>query len=285
MKEISIMQGYKESKRITKKFAKTFYFASKFLSKEKRNASYSIYAICRISDDSVDNLSSVQRHNLYNIKKDIDLAYTNQEINNPLLLAFRETTTKYQIPKDYFDELIKGMEMDLVKNRYETFEELYQYCYRVAGIVGLIMLKILGYNNKEAENYAIQLGVAMQLTNILRDIKEDYQRNRIYLPLKDLAEFNVTEGQIKDCHIDFNFINLMNFQIKRARKYYENASLGIEMIPDSNSRLVILLMKEMYSAILDSIIQNGYNVLKVRTYVPLYKKIIILITTLVKVKY
>jgi len=233
IEENSIRAGYYTAKLITRQYAKTFYFASRFLTKEKRNAAYSIYAACRVSDDSVDNPEdSPSPVRLEQINKKINAAYRNQEANDSLLLAFKDTICRYQIPKRYFDELIEGMYMDLHKNRYKDFEELYTYCYKVAGVVGLIMLNVFGYTNQEAAKYSVDLGIAMQLTNILRDIKEDYRRGRIYLPKDEMARFGVSENHIAEGKVDENFIALLRLQIQRAKEYYHNSYKGIKMISD-----------------------------------------------------
>jgi len=278
--------GFKNSKRITKYYAKTFYFASRLLSREKRQAAYSIYAICRISDESVDNLSLEPKiNNLERIQKNISLAYTNETLKDPILLAFRKTINKYSIPKEYFDELIQGMYMDLNKTRYNNFEELYLYCYRVAAVVGLIMLEIFGYNDEKAKIYAVNLGIAMQLTNILRDIREDLKRNRIYLPQDELRKYSVTEKSLKDKELNDNFKSLMQFQIKRATDYYLDAQPGIKLIKNKNSRLVIVCMKEMYKAILDDIKDSGYDIFSRRAHLSTWGKTTILLKIIIKREY
>lgn len=280
-----LLRGFKEAKKITKKFAKTFYLASLFLPKEKRLASYAIYAICRLSDEAVDDLTcNNHADKLQKLELKITDAYSKNKINEPLLAAFQKTISNYQIPKEYFDELIKGMYMDLELKRYPDFEPLYQYCYRVAGVVGLIMLKIFGYRNKTAENYAIKLGVAMQLTNILRDIKEDFNRNRIYLPQNEMLEYNVSENQISQGLNDDKSKNLLRFQIGRCRKFYNDSSSGIPLIENRLSRFVILVMQENYCAILDEIQNNNYDITK-RAFVPGFKKIIIIFKILLERKY
>jgi len=285
-KSASLQKGFKEAEKITKKYAKTFYFASRFLPKDKRYASYAIYAICRISDNSVDNHSNLLNTAALNkIAQDIQLAYSNSNLSEDLLLVFRETANNYKIPKEYFDELLSGMKLDLEKNRYRNFEELYNYCYKVAGVVGLIMLRIFGYANPEAEKYSVKLGIAMQLTNILRDINEDFLRGRIYLPVEEMAKFNVNENHITKQTIDNNLINLIKFQIERAREYYTDAELGIKMIDDTACRLVVYVMKDIYAGILTSIEKNKYDVFSRRAQVSLARKMLISSGIILKRKY
>ena len=286
IKKKSINAGLKEAEIITKQDAKTFYFASRYLPKNKRYAAYTVYAMCRISDDSVDNSHRLSNSvNLSQIKEKIESVYENREIKDNLLLAFKETINKYRIPKRYFDELTEGMYMDLNKNRYQDFNELYTYCYKVAGIVGLIMLNILGYNNQEAESRTVDLGVAMQLTNILRDIKEDYQLERIYLPQDEMARFKVSENQIAQGRVDENFIALLKFQIQRAREFYNNSHKGIKMITDLKSRLVVCMMKDMYAGILQSIENNNFDVFSKRAHINVIGKIGTTIKILFKAKF
>ena len=281
-----IIDGFRRARLITKENAKTFYFASRFLNKEKRKAAYSIYSICRISDDSVDIPNqSPASVNLETMRKKIDSAYSNNKLNDSVLSAFRETINKYEIPKEHFNDLLEGIYMDLSKNRYDTFDELYTYCYRVAGVVGLIMLKIFGSSGDKALQHAVDLGLAMQLTNILRDIKEDYQRGRIYIPRDEMKRFNITEKHIVEERIDKNFIALLKYQIQRARTYYVDSAKGIKMISDKKGRFVVCMMKDIYAAILDSIEKNKYDVFLQRAHVNTSGKISLLLKILLKGEY
>ena len=280
------MDGFSIAQAITKKYGKTFYFASLFLKKEKRFAAYAVYAICRLSDESVDDKrNSSAAKSLTSLQQKIDSAYQNARMADPLLLAFRQTINKYRIPKKYFDALMEGMYMDLYKNRYKNFEELYDYCYKVAGIVGLIMLEIFGYTDPKATDHAISLGVAMQLTNILRDIKEDFNRGRIYLPEDEIRHFGVSETDISQSRTNENFKALMKFQIARSREYYEKAKQGIKMLDDLNSRFVVCAMTDIYSRILNSIEKNDYDVFTRRAYVSTPRKIIAVSKIIFKGKY
>ena len=277
-----IVAGFRQAESITKEYANTFYFASRFLSKEKRQAAYCVYAVCWLSDESVDNSAL---NNLAEISRNIESAYGTAELNNPLLCAFRKTINKYDIPKLYFDALAKGMEMDLTQNRYKDFEELYKYCYRVAGVVGLVMLKIFGNASKDAEKPAVDLGIAMQLTNILRDIKEDFLRGRIYLPADEMNRYGVNEDCIAAAGLNENFENLLKFQIQRARHYYLNSQSGIKLIPGAACRFTVLIMKEMYAGILDAIENNGYDVYSKRACLSIMGKIFTVVKILMQAKF
>ena len=282
-KELRI--GFKEAEKITKKFAKTFYLSSLFLPKAKRNASYAIYAICRLSDESVDSMSSGHAQRLKTLEQTIACAYSNSNTDGPLLAAFSKTVKDYNIPKEYFDELIKGMYMDLEIKNYPDFKSLYIYCYRVAGVVGLIMIRIFGYKNSAAEDYAVKLGIAMQLNNILRDIKEDTSLGRIYLPADEMGRFDVSESQLAKGIINEPFKNLLRFQIDRCRKFYDESLEGIKLIDSRISRLVIFTMKGIYSGILDEIRRNNYDVFTKRAIVSCPRKIMIIFKILLEKKY
>ncbi len=281
-----IESGFKEAKKITRDFAKTFYFASLFLSKDKRIASYAVYAICRLSDEAADNNGLNQKEKkIEEIKNKIDLSYSALPIEDSLLMAFRATVNKYNIPKDYFYELLEGMRMDLTKKRYADIYELKLYSYRVAGVVGLIMLRIFGSQEKNAETYALKLGEAMQLTNILRDIKEDFQKGRLYLPSDELKKFKLTEKDIEEMRVNENFKSLMKFQIERARESYKESRKGVGFIKCPRSRLAIRLMQEIYSGILKEIENNDYDVFSRRAAVKTPKKILIVIKILLEGPY
>jgi phytoene synthase len=273
----ALIAGFRQAGALTKKHAQTFYFASHFLPKEKKDASYAVYAICRLSDEAVDGPQPFSpEKKLNNIRTNIEAAYQDLPIEGGLLLAFQETIRRHQIPKKYFLELLEGMKIDLKRPRYENFAQLYDYCYKAAGVVGLIMLNIFGYRNREAKRYAVDLGIAMQLTNILRDIKEDYARGRIYLPQDEMERFGTGANDISKQKLSDNFIKLLKFQIERARKYYRSSAAGIKLISHSRCRLVLRAMKEMYAAILKAIENNNYDVFSQRAHVNTKEKVIIL---------
>jgi phytoene synthase len=281
-----LLAGFREAKKITKKFARTFYLASLFLPKDKRYASYAVYAICRLSDEAVDDIScSNPQQRLRKLEQKIAAVYATGIMDTPLLSAFRHTVDTYKIPKEYFDTLIDGMRMDLEIKRYADFPDLYEYCYRVAGVVGQIMLKIFGCRDKTAETYAIKLGVAMQLTNILRDIKEDLQRARIYLPRNEMLALGVTEEQLASGINNEAFKNLMRLQVRRAREIYEECLPGIKLIENRRSRFVVLAMKEIYSGILEAIQKSDYDVFNRRCFVKKTDKLMIIFKIIREGKY
>lgn len=280
-----IKQGFDEARRITQKNARTFYLTSFFLPRRTRQAAYSIYAVCRLSDESVDDLRlrpQEKEQALQQIKNKVALAFGEQPIDDPVLMAFRSTVQEFHIPYEYFRELLEGMSMDLVKTRYKNFHDLYTYCYRVAGVIGLIMLKIFECHDSDAEKYAIDLGVALQLTNILRDIKEDLVRERIYLPEDEMKRFSISEDYIRNQTVDQDFKDFMEFQIKRARDHFFRASQGLELIENKRCRFVAFLILELYAQILRQIEKNKFDVYNQRAFVPVTQRIMSLFSLLLR---
>ena len=275
-----INAGFIEAKRITRLHAKTFYVASLLLPRAKRYAAYAVYAACRISDDAVDEETVSRQQKLARIRENIIAAYGNSALKEPLFSALRKTVKEYAIPRDYFETLLEGMRMDLSKVRYENFTQLYDYAYKAAGVVGLIMLKIFGSANEETKERAVELGIAMQLTNIIRDVREDYLRDRIYLPEEEMRKFAVTEDDIGRKQMSQNLKELLKFQSLRAKQYYKSCEPGIRMLSDKRSRLVTRAMEEMYEALLEEIEKNDYNVFSERLYVNRLKKVCIVLRVL-----
>jgi phytoene synthase len=275
--------AYKHCRNITKTFAKTFYFTSLFLPEEKKKSAYAVYAFCRYMDDLVDrgevihNKDNSERERIMRAintwKNDLRSVYNGDFIDNPIMIAWKDTLSKYDIPEKYPNELIDGVNMDLTTKRYDNFEQLKEYCYKVASVVGLMTIQIFGYADKEAFKFAVDMGIAMQLTNILRDIKEDAEKNRIYIPADDLRNFDYSEEDLLNLKMNENFKKLMKFQIERAEEYYSNADEGIKLI-EKDSRLTVGLMSRNYHKILHEIKSNNYDVFSRRNYVPLYKKLI-----------
>ncbi|HEX8247827.1 MAG TPA: phytoene/squalene synthase family protein [Pyrinomonadaceae bacterium] len=292
-----IEKAYEYCRSVTKTHAKSFYFAAKFLPKHKRLPIYALYALCRHVDDEVDE-SGVENEreaaaavenwrakldeiyfNAKTPKKNYELRITNDKRQttkdkrqNLVLTAWRDLLKIYRIPRDLPLELMKGVLMDTHIKRYASFEELYVYCYRVASTVGLMSSEIFGYADEKTLEYAEALGIAMQLTNILRDVGEDAARNRIYLPAEDLRKFGVSEKQIFDNLPDENFINLMKFQIRRARGLYKKSENGIPLL-EKDTRFAVLLALRFYAKILDEIERQNYDVFKRRAHTSFTQKI------------
>lgn len=240
----------------------SFYYSFMFLPPERRRAITALYAFCREVDDVVDECSDpdVAR---------IKLAWWRQEINNaydgkpehPVGKALLPAIQAYQLDRAHFHEIIDGMEMDLHKNRYSNFEELGAYCHRAASVVGLLAASIFGYQENQTKEYARKLGLAFQLTNIIRDVGEDARRNRIYLPADEMARFFVTDQDILQGNESDNFIELMRFQSERANQYYNDALANLPQ-KDRPQQLPGLIMAAIYFAVLREIEKDGFRVLR-----------------------
>ncbi|MBN1928365.1 MAG: phytoene/squalene synthase family protein [Chlorobiaceae bacterium] len=279
---LSLTNAYDYCRQIAKHHAKTFYLATKFLPKRQQNPIFAMYALLRTVDDLVDlaedKLSNGQltreelNDSIADWKTRLRACYDGKPSNDPILMAWQDTLRHYAIPIELPLDLIDGVAMDIDFQTFETFDELYVYCYKVASVVGLMTVEIFGYKDKAALQHAIDLGIAMQLTNILRDIGEDIDRNRIYLPLEDLRRFDYSREEFMSRTMNDKFVALMKFQIERARKYYASADLGIPML-ERNSRLAVGISSRNYSDILKAIEENGYDVFSRRAYRSLYQKL------------
>jgi phytoene synthase len=279
--------AFRASRAICKQNAKSFYFASFFLPQRKRYAAYAVYAFCRMIDDAIDlDDASVESSGgtscgscggvdarLALFRDRLDEVYAGTlELPDPafrsltqhVLFAFSKTVERYEIPREYFLDLAEGCRMDLTVKRYATWASLQKYCYHVAGVVGLIMSGIFGVRSSEAGEYAIAMGNAMQLTNILRDVREDWRLGRIYLPLEDLARFGYSQTDLSRGVVNDAFRRLMKFEVARARSLYREASKGLCWLVDDGSRLTASAMAVIYSGILDVIERQHYDVFRRR---------------------
>ncbi|MCC5940666.1 MAG: phytoene/squalene synthase family protein [Balneolaceae bacterium] len=281
----NLRYAYDHCRSITRTHAKTFYMATRFLPLEKQRSIFAIYGLCRYLDDLVDEAEDlvlkkkitedqvIKRLEAFRIK--LISTYRGVEHTDPVLFAFSDVLNRFNISIEHPLTLLDGVKMDLTKNRYETFDELYEYSYKVASVVGLMTSEIFGYDDPKALNHAVDLGIAMQLTNILRDVGEDLVKGRIYLPKEELESFGITEEDLFARNMSDNFIEMMKFQIKRARKYYDSADEGISMLK-RDSRLPVMLARENYSRILNKIEENNYQVFHQRAYLNSTEKFSIL---------
>ncbi|MDR8391832.1 squalene/phytoene synthase family protein [Aliifodinibius sp. S!AR15-10] len=289
-----LQEAYARCREMTRHHAKTFYMATRFLPNKKQRGIFAIYALCRYVDDLVDEAEDLIirekitypdiQYKIESWKQKLQDTYQGKRFDDPILLAFSDVLRNYEIPIELPFELMEGVCMDLYKNRYETFDELWDYSYKVASTVGLMTSEVFGYSSEKALQHAIDLGIAMQLTNILRDVGEDLKKNRIYLPKEELEQFGITEEALFDHRIDDSFIAFMQFQIERARKYYRSTDNGIEML-EKDSRLPVYLASFNYGRILDKIEENGYNVFEKRAYLNATEKISILPRVFYRMKY
>ncbi|WP_435005283.1 phytoene/squalene synthase family protein [Tundrisphaera lichenicola] len=267
-------RGVRVCRRITRHYARTFYFASACLPRATRANAYAVYGFCRWADNGVDDARDRDEaaFRLDQARRALDLAYSRSEAS-PGLLAFRRTVRLRSIPRRLFEDLLDGMEMDLDVTRYADFAALDRYCYRVAGVVGLMMTHVFGYRSERCLPNALALGTAMQLTNILRDIAEDFRMGRVYLPQDELKRFGVEESSLARGTVDDRFRDLMRFQIDRARRYYREAEAGIPWLVGDSSRLTVRVMGRLYGGILGAIERQGLDVFRQRARVTLPRKL------------
>lgn len=280
-------KAYQESGEVTGAFAKTFYMGTMLLPLEAREAIWAIYVWCRRTDEIVDAPREDDNEMLLDLSSwemRLEKLWDAGVVEDVYDLCLLDIRTKYpEMPITPFMDMIRGMLMDvpgLGQDRYETFDELHLYCYRVAGTVGLMCLPIFGTASgityEQAREPALSLGVAFQLTNILRDVGEDaVQRGRIYLPREDMERFGVREEQIFNQRVDENYIAFMKFQIERSKMYYERARRGVFMLA-KDSRLPVQSSLDAYGGILDKIVDNGFDSLTKRAYVDKWEKLAII---------
>lgn len=237
-----------------------FFYAFVFLPRKKREAIFSAYAFSRHTDDIVDDAASPEeaRCHLNAWRAELHACYKGNS-THPIAQNLQAVLRDFPIPKAHFLALIEGVEMDLTKNRYDTFDELRTYCYRVASVVGLICIEIFGYRNPQTREYAVNLGLALQLTNILRDVHADWQQNRIYLPQEEMARFGYAECALARGDYNAAFVGLMRFQAQRAWTYYQTAE---KLLPaeDRKAMFSAQIMGKIYAQLLVKIQRANYDV-------------------------
>lgn len=268
----SLHAAYDLCEVITRHYSKSFYLATQLLPPVKRRAIRTLYAFCRQSDNLVDDPSP---HPAAAFERWVIQAQkANPTVADPVLQAWQDLQPRYHLSDEVVTELLAGLRMDLSINRYATFADLWLYCYRVAGTVGLLSMQVIGHK-PGAEPYAIKLGVALQLTNILRDVGEDAQRGRIYLPQDELLAHGLTNDDVLAGCNDERWQRLIRFQIDRARQLYREAWPGIPLLhPDG--RFAVAAAATLYRAILNQIEANHYNNFTRRAFVPTYRKLAML---------
>ena len=253
--------AYADCQELTRREAKNFYYAFVTLPHDKRMAIYAAYAFCRHCDDSVDEAASPgdKLSALLELQTSLEQTYLGKA-PSPMFLALSDTAERYSIPLEYFKEIILGVESDLIKTRYQDFDELRQYCYRVASVVGLVCLQIFQYRDDAARRHAVDLGLAMQLTNIMRDVREDWSMGRVYLPQDEMARFGYSEDMLRDGIRNEAFVGLLRVQGERARQYFQS---GFQLLPylSRRSRACPAVLGAIYSRVLDRIESSGYDVL------------------------
>ena len=264
---------------LVRKSRSSFYYSFLFLPRAKREAIYAVYALCRAVDDVADDPGDIEAKadRLKGWREELDRCYAGRP-TNPITRALRDCLIRYPIPKGYFEELIAGVEMDLAITRYRTLADLTRYCYRVASVVGLICIEIFGYRDEATKEYAINLGLALQLTNILRDLKTDGRRGRIYLPQEDLERFGYREDDLLHCRYTPGFFPLMRFEADRARDYFRRAA---ESLPfeDRKNMVAAEIMGRIYRETLETIARKEFRVFEDRIALSRARKIRLALTT------
>jgi 15-cis-phytoene synthase len=264
--------AYAHCDQITHLHSRTFYLASGLLPKEKRRAARALYAFCRITDNIIDSEQEAEarRNQLESWRRQI--MFPSPFTKEAVVLAWADTRARFHIPHGYAQQLIDGVARDLTQTRYATFDELAEYAYGVASTVGLMAMHITGYRDDGAVPYAVKLGVALQLTNILRDIGEDFRNGRLYLPQDELAAYGLSSETVQEGIVDDRWRAFMRFQITRNRRLYDEAQPGMTLL-DPDGRFAITAAASLYRAILDDIEAHDYNVFTRRAHVSLGGKL------------
>ncbi len=267
---VLLSDSFAYCRRTARTAARNFYYGFRLLPAEKRDALCALYTFMRGVDDISDEPGDLaaKTRGLAKCRAQMDRALAGEFDSDPVWPAFREVMARYQIPARYLHDLISGAEMDLTVSRYETFDRLREYCYRVAGTVGRCCLHVFGFSDPQAPELAETLGIAFQLTNILRDLRKDYQMGRIYLPEEDLARFQVRGedlGRASDHALEkdragANVLNLVRFESERAWQLYADGWPLISLVHE-DSRAALWALARIYSGILEKIEIRDYNVL------------------------
>ncbi len=275
----TVEQSYEYCVRVARKRAKNFYYSFLLLSKQQRKAMCAIYAFMRYCDDLSDD-PGANRASIDRWRSEMEEALEGHFSGHPVWPAFHHTVRRFGIPHEYFREMIAGVTSDLVPRRIESFEELYRYCYQVASVVGLTTIHIFGFDTKSALPLAEKCGVAFQLTNILRDIREDAERGRVYLPGEDLRRFGVSEADLRNGIRSEEFLELMRFEAGRARQYYKE-SLPLLDLVHPRSRPSLWALVSIYSRLLERIERSNYDVFRKRVRLSAVEKSWIVMRALV----
>ena len=250
---------YARCAAITRRASSNFYYAFMLLPRERRRALNAVYAFCRFIDDIADDRASAKPAELLERwRAELDLVYAGAP-THPISRALAHDVRRFAIPRRHLEAIIDGVEMDLGRTRYATFEELRLYCYRVASAVGLVCIEIFGYRNPGTREYAENLGIAFQLTNIIRDLSEDAARGRIYLPQEDLTSFGVREDDILSGSDTLELRALLEFEVERARSFYGLAAAGLPA-QDRTAMMCAEAMSLIYRALLERIARSGCGV-------------------------
>jgi phytoene synthase len=287
--DTSLEESYAFCERVARREAKNFYYSFLLLSAPQRQAMCAIYAFMRYCDDLSDDEHVADRAAaISRWREDLQAALAGRSAEHALWPAFTNAVERYRIPHQYFFEMIEGVSSDLEPRSMRTFDELYDYCYHVASVVGLTIIHVFGFDggpdsgsaSAEALQLAEKCGVAFQLTNILRDVREDAEHDRVYLPQQDLERFGVSADELCAEQVSPALRNLLEFEANRARQYYREAAPLVGMI-HKRSRASLRALIAIYSGLLDKIVAARYEVLAQRVRVPTWQKLWILVRSLV----
>jgi phytoene synthase len=273
-------RSYVRAEGVTAEWAKSFYFASRFLPPAKKRAIFAIYDYCRHVDNLVDQRGSRPaaevRQELVALSDSIRRMHAGGTPPDARWLALQDTLDRHRIPLAPLLELLEGVAMDLGPVTMPDFPALLQYCRYVAGGVGLMIGPVLGVDERRFDELGMRLGVAMQLTNVLRDIREDLDNDRVYLPFDELAAFGLSRTDLERRELTPRMREFLVFQVARAREWFASADAAIPLFPDDGSRLTVRLMQQTYAGILDQIERADFDVFRGRACVPLARKLVIL---------
>lgn len=272
----------KQARAILRHHGKSYYYSTCLFPRELQDATCAVYAFVRLPDEIVDNSPSETPEDLANVHRELTqfgdnwrLAYQSGESENPILQLTAQTWHKYQIPYSYSEDFLRAMMQDTHQTDYATYADLENYMYGSAAVIGLMMSHLVGYNGEKTLEHAQKLGYAMQLTNFLRDIDEDFQlRNRVYMPADELKQFNLSRDDIARRRFSPEFRAFMEFQGARAHALYEEANLGIPML-NKEGRFAVATASTLYRAILGKLEQEGWNPFPKRVKTSMPEKIVL----------
>lgn len=276
----ALARSHRQAEATTAAHAKSFYFASRFLPLPKRRAVFALYDFCRHADDLVDERGerpvAAVRADLARLETMLRAVHRGDRPDDERWLALHDTLRRYPVPLEPLVELLEGVAIDLGPVEFETFAELHRYCRLVAGGVGLMLGPVLGAAPGAPRDAGIRLGVAMQLTNILRDLGEDLARDRLYIPREELRRFGLLRADLARSDVSEPFVRFMRWQVARARRAFADADVVIGLFPRDGSRLTVRLMQQTYAAILDAIEGQRYDVFRKRAQTGTARKLAIL---------
>ena len=280
MTSTALERSYADAERVTASWARSFYFASRFVPLAKRRAIFALYDYCRYADNLVDLRGdrpvAEVRHQLALLGATVRALHAGAEAEHPRWLALGDTLRRHAVPLQPLLELLDGVATDLEPVEMRTFADLERYSYQVAGVVGLMLGPVLGAERRGFDAHGVRLGIAMQLTNVLRDVGEDLGEGRVYLPADELAAFGLDRAALERRVVTPAFRRFMAFQVRRARQHFAAGDAVVDLFPTDGSRMTVRLMQRTYAGILDAIERQDYDVFRFRAHVSSPRKLAIL---------